>query len=340
MSSKKSNVPDIPQQLAVPIVDNHTHIYPDPEPDHLGGEPEQLLTDEGKWRFPVLEANLVAGMERAGVRAAISSGCEIPELVPTLELARRRVGIVYAALALHPNEAVLHAGVREVGPDGLAPNPQPWHEELSLDAAVAQVADLARNPEVLAIGETGLDYFRTGERGKAAQQEAFRAHIALAKELDKPMQIHDREAHADVVRVLLEEGAPERTVFHCFSGDAELAQICAEHGWYASFAGPLTYPANRDLREAFLALPPELILVETDAPYLTPVPFRGHPNTPWGAVYTARFQAWLRLDPAAVAMLNGSTAAQLQAAAAAVDEELVARWCGQLNANTMAVYGI
>ncbi|MDD7466084.1 MAG: TatD family hydrolase [Actinomycetaceae bacterium] len=337
---KKLNVPDIPPRLRVPIVDNHTHIYPDPKSDSAGESVRQLLTEDGKWRFPVLESNLVWAMAHSGVRAAVTSGCEIPELEPALVLAHRRAGTIFAALAIHPNEAVLHAGVREVGPDGLEPQPQLWHEEVSLAEAIAQVVDLARDDAVLAVGETGLDYFRTADAGKEAQKEAFRAHIALAKELDKPMQIHDRDAHADVVEVLLKEGAPERTVFHCFSGDAELAAICAQHGWYASFAGPLTYHANRSLREAFMAMPSELILVETDAPYLTPMPFRGHPNTPWGAVYTARFMAWLRLDAHAADVLADGTATQVQAAAGSVDEDLVERWCGQLNANTEAVYGI
>ncbi|MCI6574596.1 MAG: TatD family hydrolase [Actinomycetaceae bacterium] len=378
MGKKKLNVPDIPPRLAVPIVDNHTHIYPDPQaadgerlagaqgaagreslvgkekladiqdlgsgerpqPDSVSSTVQQLLTDDGKWRFPVLENNLISGMERAGIRAAITSGCEIPELESTLALAHRRSGTIFAALAIHPNEAVLHAGVRDVGPDGLAPQPQAWHEEFSLAAAIERVADMARDSAVLAVGETGLDYFRTGDSGKEAQKEAFRAHIALAKELNKPMQIHDRDAHADVVEILLTQGAPERTVFHCFSGDAELAAICAEHGWYASFAGPITYHANHALREAFMAMPPELILVETDAPYLTPMPFRGHPNVPWGAAYTARFMAWLRFDAQAANVLAQGTAAQVQAAAEGVSDDLVDRWCEQLGANTRAVYGI
>lgn len=341
MSKKKAAVPDIPPQLAVPIVDNHTHIYPDPVLPE-GETPEQFVTEAGAWRFPVLEENLCSGMRKAGIRAAITSGCELPELEATLSLARRRSGTIYAALAIHPNEAALHAGVREIAPDGLAPDPKPWHEKFDLTAAVTQVADLAKDSAVVCIGETGLDYFRSSPAAREAQIESFRAHIALAKELGKPMQIHDRDAHTDVIDVLLRDGAPEQTVFHCFSGDAELAAMCAEHGWYASFAGPITYPANRELREAFLTLPPELILVETDAPYLTPVPFRGHPNVVWGAAYTARYQAWLRLDPAAVPLLSGSsvTAAQVQAAVASVSDDIVDAWCEQLNANTRSVYGI
>ena len=301
---------------------------------------EQALTEDGAWRLPLREKNLLSGMERAGIRAAITSACEIPDFAPVLDAVRRHPGKIFAALAIHPNEAALHAGVRAIAPDGLSPEPDPWHEELDLYSAIERVAELAAQPEVLAVGESGLDYFRTGEEGKEAQKESFRAHIALAKELDKPLQIHDRDAHADVVEILKAEGAPERTVFHCFSGDAELAQICAEHGWYASFAGPLTYHANSGLREALLALPPELILVETDAPYLTPMPFRGYPNAVWGAAYTARYQAWLRLDPSAPEMVAERTDAEVQRAAAGVNSELLSRWCEQLNANTRAVYGV
>ncbi|MFC2609510.1 MAG: TatD family hydrolase, partial [Peptidiphaga gingivicola] len=151
--------------------------------------------------------------------------------------------------------------------------------------------------------------------GRAAQEEAFRMHIELAKDLDLPMQIHDREAHAECMRILRECGAPERTVFHCFSGDREMAEVCAENGWHASFAGPISYPANEALREAFMALPEELILVETDAPYLAPVPWRGHPNAPYASAYTARFMADLR----------------------GVDE---ASWCEALDRNARRVYGV
>lgn len=324
---RKSTFPAVPERLPVGIVDNHTHIYPDPvgepavsddaaAPASSGAAtlpPVQKVSDDGEWRFPILLDNLLLGMERAGVRAAITSGCEVPSLQYTVDLARR-VPNVFAALAIHPNDAAMHAGVREVGPDGLAPREEP-HFAISLDDAIAQVAALATDPNVVAVGETGLDYFRTGELGKAAQKESFRAHIALAKELGKPMQIHDRDAHDDVVEILLADGAPERTVFHCFSGDIELARICTEHGWYASFAGPLTYPVNEDLQAAFDAMPDELVLVETDAPYLTPVPYRGHPNAAWAVAYTARYMAERR----------------------GVD---LGEWCTRLDRNTTEVYGI
>jgi len=192
------------------------------------------------------------------------------------------------AVAIHPNEAVLHAGVREVAPDGLEPDPQPRHDA-DLDAALSRVADVARaNDRVRAVGETGLDHFRAGPRGRAVQREAFRAHVALAKELGLALQIHDRDAHDEVVEVLLRDGAPDRTVFHCFSGGPALAEVCAREGWFASFAGPVTYGANDELRAALRVLPLDLVLVETDAPYLTAHPLRGRPNAPYLVPHTVR----------------------------------------------------
>ena len=196
------------------------------------------------------------------------------------------------ALAVHPNEAVLHAGVRETGPDGLAPRARAHHAEPLEEVMVRLEETLRANADVVvAVGESGLDFFRTGEKGAVAQREAFRAHIALAKDLDLPLQIHDRDAHAACVEVLKADGAPERTVFHCFSGGPHLAAACAEHGWYASVAGPLTYPANDSLREAVAALPDALLLVETDAPYLPPKRWRGRPNASYLLGDTVRFLA-------------------------------------------------
>jgi len=152
---------------------------------------------------------------------------------------------------------------------------------------------------VRAVGETGLDYFRTTDAdGHAAQHEAFRWHIRLARELGKALQIHDRDAHDDVVRILLEEeadgGLPPHVVFHCFSGGPELARTCAEHGWNMSFAGPVTFRANEELRDALRLAPAELLLVETDAPFLTPHPHRGRPNAPYLIPLTLRGMAEAR----------------------------------------------
>ncbi len=142
-----------------------------------------------------------------------------------------------------------------------------------------------------AIGETGLDFFRTDESGRHAQFRSFEAHIAIAKKHDLAMQIHDRDAHEEVVATLLRVGAPDRTVFHCFSGDADMARLCADHGWYLSFAGTVTFKNAGNLREALAAIPRDRILVETDAPFLTPTPFRGRPNSPYLIPHTLRAMA-------------------------------------------------
>lgn len=161
------------------------------------------------------------------------------------------------------------------------------------DADRDTVAELAAGPRVVAVGETGLDYY-WDYSPPAAQQDAFRWHIDLAKRLGKPLMIHDRDAHADVLRVLAEEGAPERVVFHCFSGDADFAARCVAQGYVLSFAGAVTFRNAAALREAARLVPAEQLLVETDAPFLTPHPFRGRPNEPYCVAYTVRDLAELR----------------------------------------------
>lgn len=302
----RSLFPPLPEPLPVPVPDNHTHVG-------LDRTEVQNTNEQGEPRYPLLLDNHVEMMRGAGISHAITVGCEIPDLAEVIEVARRYPEFS-AAIAIHPNEAAMHAGSGDIAPDGLDKD-RKEHHALSLDEAIEVVADLAADPHVVAIGETGLDYFRTGEDGKDAQKASFRAHIALAKELGLPMQIHDREAHADTVEILLAEGAPEKTVFHCFSGDAELANICAEHGWFASFAGPVSFPANEDLREALRVMPAELILLETDAPYLTAAPYRGRPNAPYLANITVRSMAQTR------------------------DTDL-AELCQQIADNTETVYGI
>lgn len=140
--------------------------------------------------------------------------------------------------------------------------------------------------QVVAIGETGMDLFRTGEGAKELQREAFRAHIALAKELGLPMQIHDRDSHREVIETLLADGAPERTVFHSYSGDREMAEIAREHGWYLSFSGTVSYKGNDGIRESLRIVGLDHAMVETDAPYLTPMPYRGRTNAPYMIPYT------------------------------------------------------
>ncbi|RMI12445.1 TatD family hydrolase [Cellulomonas triticagri] len=298
-----------PEPLPAPVVDDHTHLESvlgvtaeagsdaDGEPapvtldDHLDraaavGVPRLVQVgcdlDAVGWTDAVLRLDAGAPARPAGAAVA-GSGGGLP--VPAFRGGRRAL---LGAVAIHPNEAVLHAGVHEVAPDGLDPDPQPRHD-LSLDDALARVAEVARgNDRVRAIGETGLDFFRAGPRGRAVQREAFRAHVALAKELGLALQIHDRDAHDDVVDVLLRDGAPERTVFHCFSGGPALAEVCAREGWFASIAGPVGYPANEDLRAAVRLLPADLLLVETDAPYLTPAPHRGRPHAPYLLPHTVR----------------------------------------------------
>ena len=298
MSRRRADWPTDPEPLPHPVVDNHTHL-------------ETVLreTDAGGWRSPSADDGAAADAAvlrthldraaRAGVTRHVQVGCDL-ESVEWTGAAVRAFPELLGAVAIHPNEAVLHAGVHEIAPDGLEPNPLPRHD-VPLDEAIARVEAVARgNDRIRSIGETGLDFFRAGERGRAVQREAFRAHIALAKQLDLVLQIHDREAHDDVVAVLEADGAPERTVFHCFSGDSTLARYAAERGWYLSFAGPLTFRANDELRAAARAAGPDRVLLETDAPYLTPHPYRGRPNAPYLAALTMRTLAdVLALDLAA-----------------------------------------
>ena len=176
-------------------------------------------------------------------------------------------------MALHPNEVPrLHA-------DG------------ELPAAMAEIERLAAHPRVRVIGETGLDYFRTGPEGVGVQQDSFRWHIDLAKRTGKALQIHDRDAHEDVLRILAEEGAPERTVLHCFSGDIAMARECVERGYYLSFSGTVTFKNAGALRNALSITPLDQVLVETDAPYLTPSPHRGAPNASYLVPLTVRAMA-------------------------------------------------
>ncbi|ROS22947.1 TatD family hydrolase [Cellulomonas sp. PhB150] len=298
--------PPAPDALPVPVVDNHTHLDSVVEWVADGWEPGA----------PAGTTTIAQHLERAaavGVTRMVQVGCDLDAVHWTDEVVRAHPQLL-GAVAIHPNEAVLHAGVREIAPDELEPDPQPRHAT-QLDDAIDTVMSIARaNPRIRAIGETGLDYFRAGPQGRAVQRDAFRAHVALAKELGLALQIHDRDAHDDVVDVLLNDGAPERTVFHCFSGGPDLARIAREQGWYASFAGPVSFGANDELRAALGELPPELVLVETDAPYLTVHPFRGRPNAPY-------------LLPGTVRTVAEVTGRDLEAV------------CTQIARNSEAVYG-
>ncbi|MGA8258286.1 MAG: TatD family hydrolase, partial [Nocardioides sp.] len=213
-----------------------------------------------------------------GVPRIVQIGCDLPGARWAVEAAASHQALV-AGVALHPNEAPRLAA------QGL------------LDDALAEIETLAQAHEhVRAVGETGLDHFRTGPDGRAAQEESFRRHIDLAKRLDKTLVIHDRDAHADVLRVLDAEGAPPRWVMHCFSGDADFAHACLERGAHLSFAGTVTFKNAQPLRDALIETPRDRMLVETDAPYLTPTPYRGRPNASYLVPITMRLMAQTRGD--------------------------------------------
>jgi TatD DNase family protein len=246
--------PPLPEALVVGTYDNHTHL------EIADGD------NPMDYREHLDRASSV------GVLGAIQVGGDLETSRWSAEVASREPRLL-AAVAIHPNEA---------------PN---YEAAGTLDAALAEIDELASRPRVRAIGETGLDFFRTDEDGRSAQFRSFEAHIGLAKKHDLAMQIHDRDAHDDVIATLLRVGAPERTVFHCFSGDAEMAKLCVEHGWYLSFSGTVTFKNATALREALSVIPRDRILVETDAPFLTPTPYRGRPNSPYLIPTTLRAMA-------------------------------------------------
>lgn len=174
---------------------------------------------------------------------------------------------VYAAVALHPTRAAALT-----------------------DAACAEIERLAAHPRVVAIGETGLDSYWPGRLAGCAppdvQRQAFAWHIDLAKRTGKPLMIHNRDADADVLDVLRAEGAPETVIFHCFSSGCAMAHTCVDAGWLLSLSGTVSFRNARDLREAASVIPAGQLLVETDAPFLTPHPYRGAPNEPYCLPYT------------------------------------------------------
>ncbi|WP_166134052.1 TatD family hydrolase [Nocardioides ochotonae] len=255
-----SQRPPVPEPLPHPVVDNHCHL------DIARGDEPAL---------PVADA--LASAAAVGVTRIVQIGCDLPGARWAVETAATYDAVV-AGVALHPNEAPRLAAT----PGGL-------------DAAMAEIEALAAaHPKVRAVGETGLDHFRTGEDGRAAQVESFRRHIDLAKRLDKTLVIHDRDAHDDVLEVLGEEGAPPRWVMHCFSGDADFARACLDRGAYLSFAGTVTFRNAQPLRDALAVTPQDRVLVETDAPYLTPHPHRGATNASYLVPLTMRLMAEVR----------------------------------------------
>lgn len=254
-------LPADPEPLPLPVTDNHTHL------DHVRG------ASEGEFPDDATVLGLIERSVAANVPRMVQIGCDLAAAYWTVEAVHRHPQLV-GGVALHPTEATKHAAAG------------------TFDDAMQQIEKLAEDDGVRVVGETGLDYcWVSDDAGRRAQRESFARHIALAKRLGKVLQIHDRDAHDDVLDVLRAEGAPATTVFHCFSGDAAMAKRCADAGWYLSFAGTLTFKNATGLRDALLAVPAGAVLVETDAPYLTPVPFRGRPNGSYLVPYTVRAMA-------------------------------------------------
>ena len=251
--------PPRPDPLPHPVVDNHCH----------------LDIADGDW---LATEDAIAAARAVNVTRIVQIGCDLPGARWAVEAAATYDALV-TGVAIHPNEAPRLAAAGE------------------LDDALAEIERLAQaHDRVRAVGETGLDRFRTGEDGRAAQEESFRRHIDLAKRLDKTLVIHDRDAHDDVLRVIDSEGAPDRWVMHCFSGDAGFARACLDRGAHLSFAGTVTFKNAASLRNALVVTPVDRLLVETDAPYLTPHPYRGRPNASYLVPLTMRAMAEVRGD--------------------------------------------
>ena len=247
--------PPAPDALPIPVVDNHAHLD---------------MSRDGSDRPDLQE--VIDAATAVGVPRMVQIGCDLPSARFTVEVIDRYAALL-GGVALHPNEA---PKLRDLG---------------QLESAKAEIELLAAHPRIRVIGETGLDYFRTGPEGVAAQQDSFRWHIDLAKRTGKVLQVHDRDAHEDVLRILAEEGAPEHTVLHCFSGDMAMARECVELGYLLSFSGTVTFKNARDLRNALAVTPMDNLLVETDAPFLTPAPHRGATNSPYLVPLTVRAMA-------------------------------------------------
>ena len=257
-STRDMRYPPLPEPLEVGTYDNHTHF------DFADGEKPFTPTEQ----LDLANATGILGVVQVGV---------------TLESSKWSASLatkddrVLAAVALHPNEAPL------------------YETQDALAAAIGEIEVLAKQPRVRAIGETGLDFFRTeGDSGLRLQHHSFEEHIRIAKENNIALMIHDREAHQEVFETLKRLGSPDKVVMHCYSGDLEFAKICADNGWHMSFAGNITIKRNQHLRDALEWAPKELLLVETDAPFLTPEPYRGRPNASYLVPITVRKMAEVR----------------------------------------------
>lgn len=278
---KALNLPPLPEALPVPTTDSHTHL---------------LATAEYSGLTIAESLTLAASV---GVTRVVEIGCDVASSEWAAGAAEQFDGVI-AAVAMHPNDAARLAA---------------RHGESALDEAIVQIDSLASRPGVRAIGETGLDYYRTrDEDGRSVQWRSFISHIEIAVRHDKTLVIHDRDAHDDIVRALDLGAMPDRVIMHCFSGDAEFAQECLARDAWLSFPGVITYKNAPQLRQALLVTPLDKLLVETDAPYLTPTPHRGKANAPYLLPHTVRFVAGqLGID--------------------------LAELCAQLAANAAAAYG-
>jgi TatD DNase family protein len=249
--------PPAPDPLPSPVTDTHCHMDIARGPDRSWTGPEEALADAAA----------------VNVTRVVQIGCDLPGAKWAVTAAHRFPAVV-AGVAVHPNEAPRLAARGR------------------LDDTLTEIDRLAgSNDRVRAVGETGLDFFRTRADGHAVQEASFRAHIEMARRHGKALVIHDRDAHADVLRILDEETLPDRVVFHCFSGDADMARHCAGRGWFVSFAGPVTFANAGSLRGALAETPLDRVLVETDAPFLTPHPHRGKPNASYLVPLTVRRMA-------------------------------------------------
>jgi len=251
MAALTEGWPAAPDPLPAPVVDNHCHL------DHR---------IRGGSLIPVEEA--LARAAQVGVTRIVQVGCDLPSSRWAVDTARRFEAVV-AAVAIHPNDAARM-------------------DDEVLDSALREIDALAADPVVRAVGETGLDYFRTGPELRERQHRSFREHLRIAKRHERTLVIHDRDAHDDVLAVLDDEGVPDRVVMHCFSGGPDFARECLERGAFLSFAGTVTFKNAGYLREALQVTPVERILVETDAPFLTPEPHRGRPNASFLVPHTVR----------------------------------------------------
>ncbi len=244
----------LPEPLPAPTIDSHCHM--------------ELIAKSAP-DAPEVKAVLDEAAS-VGIEQVMQIGYDLEQSRWSVGVAEAWVGRALAAVALHPNEA-------------------PMVDDL--DEQIREIEKLAEHPRVRGIGETGLDFFRTPEELRAKQEFSFRAHIAIAKRTNKVLIIHDRDAHEDILRVLAEEGAPEKVVFHCYSGDADMARRCVKAGYFLSFSGTVTFKNAPALREALLLTPLANLLVETDAPFLAPAPYRGALNSPAQIARTIRFMA-------------------------------------------------